>query len=260
MKDKHKSYEEAIEELSLMLMYLTRAQDNNEFCRYRELSWKGYDVDVLDKLDKGELIYQPRSRRGYNKYLYVTESGRVKAQELLNEYGFADMPLNERFEFRNILSEEADQAVAIEQICFPANEACSEEMMKDRIAAAKDLFLVAVDRENGKIAGSLNGLATDEDTFRDEFFTNAKLHNPDGSNIMLLGLDVLPEYRKQGLAREIVFQYLRRECEKNRRKIILTCLKSKIKMYEKMGFQNLGIAQSTWGAEQWYEMSYVLNI
>lgn len=39
----------------------------------------------------------------------------------------------------------------------------------------------------------------------DEFFTNAGLHNPDGKNIMLLGLDVLPEYRKQGLGRELMY-------------------------------------------------------
>lgn len=254
-----KEYNRAIEELSLMLMYLTRTQDNNEFCRYRELSWKGYDFDVLDKLDKEELIYQPRSRRGYDKYLYLTEAGRRRAQALLMEYGLSDKSLNERFEFRDILPEEADQAASIEQICFPPNEACSEKMMKERVAMAPDLFLVAVDRETGKLAGFLNGLSTDEYSFRDEFFTNAKLYNPAGRNIMLLGLDVLPEYRGQGLAKEIMYQYLRRERERDRQSVLLTCLKSKVKMYEKMGFQNHGIAESSWGGEQWYEMSYVLN-
>lgn len=181
-------------------------------------------------------------------------------EEAIEKYEYADKDLNERFEFRTLLSEEADQAVAIEQICFPPNEACSEQMMKDRIAVAADLFLVAVDKESGKIAGSLNGLSTDEPSFRDEFFTNAKLHNPAGRNVMILGLSVLPEYRKQGLAREIMFEYLRRENDRHRRTIVLTCLNSKIKMYEKMGFRNNGIAESSWGAEQWYEMSYVLNM
>ena len=31
-------------------------------------------------------------------------------------------------------------------------------------------------------------------------------------------------------------------------------------MYEKMGYHNNGIANSTWGGEQWFEMSYVLNM
>ena len=34
------------------------------------------------------------------------------------------------------------------------------------------------------------------------FFTNADLHDPAGANIMLLGLDVLPEHQHQGLARD----------------------------------------------------------
>jgi len=176
------------------------------------------------------------------------------------EYGFSDKALSERFVFRNILPEEGDQAALIEKICFPPNEACSEAMMKERVAMAPELFLVAVDRETGKIAGFLNGLSTNETSFRDEFFTNANLYDPAGENVMLLGLDVLPEYRGQGLAKEIVFQYFRRESERDRKMLILTCLESKVKMYEKMGFCNHGIAESSWGGEQWFEMRYVLDI
>lgn len=163
--------------------------------------------------------------------------------------------LEEKYEFRSIRSEEADQAVHIEQICFPPHEACSEKSMKERIAKAPELFLVAVEKETGKLAGFLNGLATDEYAFRDEFFTDVNLYKSDGKNIMLLGLDVLPEYRKQGLAREIVLQYIRREQENGREKLILTCLQNKVKMYEKMGFVDRGIANSTWGGEEWHEMA-----
>ena len=76
---------------------------------------------------------------------------------------------------------------------------------------------------------------------------------------MLLGLDVLPEYRGRGLAREIVARYQKREKERGREALLLTCLGSKVKMYEKMGFKNDGVADSSWGGEQWYEMSCVLK-
>ena len=75
---------------------------------------------------------------------------------------------------------------------------------------------------------------------------------------MLLGLDVLPEYRGRGLAREIVSQYLRREKENGRRRVILTCLAGKVQMYQRMGFVDLGISGSTWGGEEWHEMSFNL--
>ena len=163
--------------------------------------------------------------------------------------------VTQKFEFRNIRPEETDQAVMIEQICFPPNEACSEEHMRERIEKAPELFLVAEEKESGKIAGFLNGLSTNEETFRDEFFTDADLYEPEGKNVMLLGLDVLPEYRGQGLARELVGQYRMRERKNDREVLILTCLQAKVEMYKGMGFCDRGIANSSWGGEQWHEMS-----
>lgn len=161
----------------------------------------------------------------------------------------------EHFEFRDIKPGEENQAVMIEHTCFPPNEACSEKHMKDRIVKAPELFLVAMDRKTGKLAGLFNGLSTKEVKFRDEFFVDENLYDPEGKNVMLLGLDVLPEYRNQGLAKELVFQYLRREKAKGRKQLILTCLEQKVAMYEKMGFEDNGLANSTWGGEAWHEMS-----
>lgn len=167
--------------------------------------------------------------------------------------------IEEQFELRNIGIEEAEEAAEIERICFPPNEACSRQMMLERIRKAPELFLVAIDRETGKMAGFLNGLSTNEDTFWDEFFTDADLYDPEGRNVMLLGLDVLPEYRGRGLARLLVDTYLGRERNKGRCMVVLTCLEEKIQMYTKMGFKNEGISASVWGGEQWYDMSFKLK-
>lgn len=164
----------------------------------------------------------------------------------------------ECFEFRSIRQEEANFATEIEQICFPPNEACSPKHMKDRIAKAPDLFMVAVDKESGKLAGFLNGLSTSETKFRDEFFVDENLYEPDGESVMLLGLDILPEYRGQGLATAVVNEYAKRERANGRKTLILTCLDAKVDMYKKMGFVDNGIANSTWGGEEWHEMSFFL--
>lgn len=164
----------------------------------------------------------------------------------------------EQFEFRTILKSEAEQAVTIEHICFPPNEACSRQAMLTRIENASEQFLVAVDKTTGKLAGFINGLSTYEDKFRDEFFTDISLYDPKGENVMILGLDVLPEYRNRGLAREIVRNFSIMEKEKGRKTLILTCLDEKVKMYEKLGFSDKGMADSTWGGEKWHEMTYSL--
>ncbi len=160
-----------------------------------------------------------------------------------------------KYEFRDILPEELDQVIQIEQICFPPNEACSAKSMRERVANAPETFMVAVDKETGKVAGFLNGVATDEAVFRDEFFTDSTLHNPEGKNVMLLGLDVLPEYRHQGLAREIMNRYVEREQSKGRKCLHLTCLEQKVEMYKKMGYTDDGISGSSWGGEEWHDMS-----
>ena len=186
----------------------------------------------------------------------ITEN--LSPQGLLEHY-VTNKDLMERFTFREINPDEINQAIAIEQVCFPPNEACSAKSMSDRVAAASELFLVAVDKSTGKIAGFFNGVATKESSFRDEFFTDITLHEPDGKSVMLLGLDVLPEYRGQGLAREIVYQYLKKEKGKGRHFLVLTCLENKVEMYQKMGFLDMGPANSVWGGEAWHEMRYALR-
>lgn len=161
----------------------------------------------------------------------------------------------EKFELRSILIDEWSEAAEVEAICFPPNEACSPKHIKERVEKASEMFLVAIDKETGKMAGFLNGLATDEEKFSDDFFLYADLYNENGKNVMLLGLDVLPEYRMQGLGKGLVQEYIRREQGKGRERLILTCLEPKVEMYKKMGFTDHGISGSSWGGEEWHEMS-----
>lgn len=160
----------------------------------------------------------------------------------------------EGFIFRTIRQDEMDQALRIEHQCFPPNEACSERHMKQRILEAQELFFVVEDPESEQIVGFLNGIATEEACFRDEFFTDASIHDPNGRNIMLLSLAVLPEYQMRGLARALVSHYLEHAQQEGRKKVFLTCLDEKVAMYQKFGFQDLGMADSAWGGEAWHEM------
>ncbi len=159
-----------------------------------------------------------------------------------------------RFEFRDIRPEEAAEAAEIEKICFPPNEACSAAHIQERAEHSAETFLVAFDRINHKIAGFLNGLPTDEDKFRDEFFTDITIMKPEGKCIMILGLDVRPEYRHQGLAGALMDHYMDREAEKGRETLILTCLPRLVSFYQGLGFRDLGLSASVWGGEHWHEM------
>ena len=176
---------------------------------------------------------------------------------LMNVY--ADEALLERFRFREPRSDEAAQIYEIEKICFPPNEACPEAEMYRRVERMPEQFLIAVDRNTGVIAGFLDGLASDEKEFRDEFFTDVTLHDPAAQTEFLMGLDVLPQYRGQGLARELVRLYGIRGQVRGRLKMVLTAHEEKLGMYEKMGFKDLGISGSVWGGNPWHEMEIRLD-
>ena len=165
----------------------------------------------------------------------------------------------ERFSFRPVKPEEAEEAAEIEWICFPPHEAVPREDMIERALKVPDLFLVAEEKESGKIAGYLTGIATSEPAFRDEFFSDTALHEPEGESVMLLSLNVLPEYRHQGLAQATLEEYARREKAKGRKRLVLTCLEEKLPMYLFFGLKDLGISGSVWGGETWHEMELPLE-
>lgn len=155
--------------------------------------------------------------------------------------------------------EEVEEIVRIEQICFPPHEACKPEIMRGRVRTVPDFFLIAEDPEKRTIAGFLNGIAVKEEHFRDAFFTDHSLHDPSGSTVMLAGLDIMPEYRRMGLARRLVREYALHVRKLGIRRLVLTCLPEKVEMYRKFGFRDLGIADSTWGNEVWHEMDIMTD-
>ena len=51
------------------------------------------------------------------------------------------MNLSEKYEFRSIRREEAEQVAELEQICFPPAEAISREDIIDRVEKSRSCFL-----------------------------------------------------------------------------------------------------------------------
>lgn len=258
MTNNKKSINQATEDLTLALMYLQSFPNRDGF-PFLLAFWQDFNYGIVDQLYEKGMIYGHRNKKRRSKMAYLTNKGIERARALLEDMGIEDKPLYEKFEFRTIKPEEADEAVDIERTCFSPAQACSREHMYERIAAAPDFFLVAIDRTNGKMAGFFNGLATNEYRLRDEFFTEASLHDPNGKNIILAGLAVLPQYRHMGLARELVYHYCRIQQARGTLRMVLTCVDEKVKMYEKFGFYDLGESLSNWGGQKWHEMRLDLN-
>ena len=164
------------------------------------------------------------------------------------------MDLKDKYEFRYIQPEEADEACDIEAECFPGADYCSREEITERIVRTPESFFVAADRETGHLAGFLTYTATDEEAMNDAFFIHPECFRPEGKNAVILGVDIRPAYQHQGIGKALMREFCEIKRQEGRERIILTCHEDKIPMYERMGFRNLGISGSVWGGETWIEM------
>lgn len=88
MKD-YEKIEKLRRDLTLVLMYLNRIEDNSLPKELKKqfgplyYTWKGYDFADLDYLQDEELIDQGKNK---NKKAYLTEKGMEKASKLLDKY------------------------------------------------------------------------------------------------------------------------------------------------------------------------------
>ena len=156
------------------------------------------------------------------------------------------------FTIRPVEKADLDAVTAVEAICFPAAEAATRESFEQRIAAFPECFFVA--EYEGNIIGFINGCVTDERTIRDEMFEDSSLHNPNGCYQSIFGLDVIPEYQRQGIAAELMNHLIEDARIKGRKGLILTCKDRLIHYYAKFGYKNLGVSASVHGGAVWYDM------
>ena len=155
-------------------------------------------------------------------------------------------------EIRMAEKEDVAKIVMIEQECFPAAEAAKEEDIYKRFDAFGENFIVAV--ADGKVIGFVNGCTTDKPELPDELYHEPSLHKASGGYQTIFGLDVLPEYRKKGVAGELLKHMISLSKERNKKGIIVTCKDYLIGYYEKFGFENQGVSASSHGGAKWNNM------
>ena len=153
---------------------------------------------------------------------------------------------------RNATLEDLAALTAIEAACFPAAEAAKEEDFRRRLSVYPNHFWLL--EQEGQIVSFVNGLVTDEEKLRDEMYENAALHNEQGAWQMIFGVNTLPQYRRQGLAGQVIRLCIDDARRQGRRGVVLTCKDRLVHYYETFGFVSEGVSQSTHGGVVWYDM------
>ena len=157
-----------------------------------------------------------------------------------------------QIEIRKAVLQDLATVKKIEDACFPEAEAATLSSLSERLQLFPESFLIA--EADGELVGFVNGAVIDEPIIRDAHYHDAALHNPAGAYQSVFGLDVLPEYRKQGIAGELLTTLIDLARQAGREGLTLCCKEEKIPYYEKFGLVNSGKSASKHGNAVWYDM------
>ncbi|MDM8533546.1 GNAT family N-acetyltransferase [Clostridiaceae bacterium HSG29] len=153
---------------------------------------------------------------------------------------------------KNATLNDLNDIASIELLCFPVLEAATKNSLKERISVySKGFFIGEIDN---KIIGFINGASTDDSVIKDAFFENMNLHENDGKNLVVFGLDVHPKYQRNGYARELMNYFIDFAKQEKKENVILTCKNHLIHYYESFGYVNFGVSESEHGGAKWYDM------
>lgn len=145
-----------------------------------------------------------------------------------------------------------DEVAAVEAACFPAAEAAPRAEFESRISVYGDHFWLMF--EDGRLVAFVDGFVTDLPDLTDEMYSQAEMHNEDGAWQMIFGVNTLPEFRRRGLAGELLRRAISDARAQGRRGLVLTCKDHMLSYYEKFGFVNEGPSGSEHGGAVWNQM------
>lgn len=160
-------------------------------------------------------------------------------------------------DIRNATLKDLDEINRLEQAAFPVEEAATKEALKQRLETFPNHFWLL--ERDGKLVSMVNGMVTDSETLADDMYRHAELHDENGKYQMMFGVETDPDFWHRGYA-SILMKEAIKDCREDSRKgIILTCKEEHIPFYEKLGFVNKGVADSTHAGKTWYLMELNLE-
>ncbi len=157
---------------------------------------------------------------------------------------------------RHVRPADLEACFQVEISGFPPEEAATRETIQRRIDTFPQGFLVA--EVEGQIVGMLNSAATDKDDISDEELKQLIGHDVNGKNMVVFALAVLPEFRRQGVARQLMLHFMELARQAHKENILLMCKQYLIPYYAGLGFTHVGLSKSTHGGAEWHNMRYTL--
>lgn len=147
-----------------------------------------------------------------------------------------------------------DRILEIELENFSLEEAIPRSVFEAHFREIQTSFLVA--EKEGRVLGYIEGPVVPDRHLQDQSFTEeVEDHSHwSGGYISVTSLSVAKEAQALGVGKKLLTALKEVALEHEREGINLTCHDHLISYYEKHGFVNEGLSQSTYAGETWYNM------
>ena len=155
-------------------------------------------------------------------------------------------------EIRKGTLKDLEAIAAVEAACFPAAEAATRAEFAERLRYYGNHFWLLWEDET--LAAFVDGMVTDAADLTDAMYADASLHNENGAWQMIFGVNTLPEYRRRGLAGQLLETAIAEAKQQGRKGLVLTCKDKLVHYYARFGFVSEGVSGSAHGGVTWYQM------
>ncbi|MBG9987505.1 GNAT family N-acetyltransferase [Aerococcaceae bacterium DSM 111176] len=154
--------------------------------------------------------------------------------------------------------QDLDAIMEVERSSFDPQIADSKASMEERIKIINDTFLT-VRNEEEQVIGYIVGPVSDDLYLTDDLFEHIGPNPNTGGVQIILSLAIHPDARGNQIGTYLLESLEKLAIHHKRSAISLTCLEHLISYYDHLGFDNHGVAQSTYGGMTWYNMIKPLN-
>ena len=151
---------------------------------------------------------------------------------------------------------DVDGCYRAESACYTSDGATREKILK-RIMLFPEGFLIA--ESKGEIIGLINSASTDKEEITDEELKDMVGHVKDGENMVVFSLAVLPEFRGNGISKQLMARFIEVSKAMKKEKILLICKSERVPYYQNYSFLYGGKSNSKHGGFEWHEMYLLLN-
>jgi predicted GNAT family N-acyltransferase len=169
---------------------------------------------------------------------------------MINNKGFDKGGNDMNLKIRNADPEDLDRIGEIEKEAFPPAEAASKGKYSWRLEHYPQFFFVG--ELNGMVVGVVCIIPMALDVIKDEIFEMEEL--PIGKTAAVLSVMTSQDFRKQGVAENLLKYAMDKMGAYGMESACLTCKEHLIHYYAKFGFIKVGVSESVHGGAVWYDM------